>query len=33
MLADGHTKWYKDYNAGEMTFAYTTMTNWINPNP
>jgi prepilin-type N-terminal cleavage/methylation domain-containing protein/prepilin-type processing-associated H-X9-DG protein len=29
MFADGHSKWYKDYNAGEMTFAYTTMTNWI----
>ncbi len=29
MFADGHSKWYKDYNPGEMTFAYTTMTNWI----
>jgi len=29
MFADGHSKWYKGYNAGEMTFAYTTMTNWI----
>ncbi|MGO8839222.1 MAG: prepilin-type N-terminal cleavage/methylation domain-containing protein [Limisphaerales bacterium] len=31
MLADGHSQWYKAYNAGEMTFAYTTMTNWISP--
>jgi prepilin-type N-terminal cleavage/methylation domain-containing protein/prepilin-type processing-associated H-X9-DG protein len=29
MFADGHSKWYKGYNAGEMTFAYTTMTNWM----
>jgi len=29
MFADGHSKWYKGYNASEMTFAYTTMTNWI----
>jgi prepilin-type N-terminal cleavage/methylation domain-containing protein/prepilin-type processing-associated H-X9-DG protein len=29
MFADGHSKWYKGYDAGEMTFAYTTMTNWI----
>jgi prepilin-type N-terminal cleavage/methylation domain-containing protein/prepilin-type processing-associated H-X9-DG protein len=29
MFADGHSKWYKGFNAGEMTFAYTTMTNWI----
>jgi hypothetical protein len=29
MFADGHSKWYKGYNAGEMTFGYTTMTNWI----
>jgi prepilin-type N-terminal cleavage/methylation domain-containing protein/prepilin-type processing-associated H-X9-DG protein len=28
-FADGHSKWYKGYNAGEMTFAYTTMTNWM----
>ena len=28
MFADGHSKWYKGYNAGEMTFGYTTMTNW-----
>jgi prepilin-type processing-associated H-X9-DG protein len=30
MFADGHSKWYKGYNAAEMTFAYGTMTNWIN---
>jgi prepilin-type N-terminal cleavage/methylation domain-containing protein/prepilin-type processing-associated H-X9-DG protein len=29
MFADGHSKWYKTYNPGEMTFAYTTMTNWV----
>jgi prepilin-type N-terminal cleavage/methylation domain-containing protein/prepilin-type processing-associated H-X9-DG protein len=29
MFADGHSKWYKGYNPSEMTFAYTTMTNWI----
>jgi prepilin-type N-terminal cleavage/methylation domain-containing protein/prepilin-type processing-associated H-X9-DG protein len=29
MFADGHSKWYKGFNAGEMTFAYATMTNWI----
>jgi prepilin-type processing-associated H-X9-DG protein len=29
MFADGHSKWYKSFNAGEMTFAYTAMTNWI----
>ncbi|HEX3856990.1 MAG TPA: prepilin-type N-terminal cleavage/methylation domain-containing protein [Verrucomicrobiae bacterium] len=28
MFADGHSKWYKMYNPGEMTFNYTTMTNW-----
>ncbi len=30
MFADGHSKWYKGYQAGEMTFAYNVMTNWIN---
>jgi prepilin-type N-terminal cleavage/methylation domain-containing protein/prepilin-type processing-associated H-X9-DG protein len=30
LFADGHSKWYKGYNASEMTFGYTTMTNWIN---
>jgi len=29
MFADGHSKWYKTYNASEMTFAYNVMTNWI----
>lgn len=29
MFADGHSKWYKGFVTGEMTFAYTTMTNWI----
>ncbi len=29
LFADGHSKWYKGYVTGEMTFAYTTMTNWI----
>ncbi len=29
MFADGHSKWYKGYNPNEMTFAYATMTNWI----
>jgi prepilin-type processing-associated H-X9-DG protein len=28
MFADGHAKWYKGYTAGEMTFAYNTLTNW-----
>jgi prepilin-type N-terminal cleavage/methylation domain-containing protein/prepilin-type processing-associated H-X9-DG protein len=32
MFADGHSKWYKFYNAGEMTFTYGAMTNWINYN-
>lgn len=29
LFADGHVKWYKGFNAGEMTFGYRTMTNWI----
>jgi prepilin-type N-terminal cleavage/methylation domain-containing protein len=29
MFTDGHSQWYKGYNPSEMTFAYTTMTNWI----
>jgi prepilin-type N-terminal cleavage/methylation domain-containing protein len=29
MFADGHTKWYKGYNPAEMTFAFATMTNWM----
>ena len=28
MFADGHAKWYKGYNSGELTFAYAVMTNW-----
>ena len=31
MFADGHSQWYKVYNPSEMTFAYTTMTNWVQP--
>jgi prepilin-type N-terminal cleavage/methylation domain-containing protein/prepilin-type processing-associated H-X9-DG protein len=29
MFADGHSRWYKNYNPAEMTFAYTVMTNWM----
>ncbi len=29
LFADGHSQWYKGYNRGEMTFGYTTMTNWV----
>jgi len=29
LFADGHTKWYKGYHSGDMTFALSTMTNWI----
>jgi prepilin-type N-terminal cleavage/methylation domain-containing protein/prepilin-type processing-associated H-X9-DG protein len=29
LFADGHSKWHEGYVTGEMTFAYTTMTNWI----
>ena len=29
MFADGHAKWYKGFNAGEQTFAYAVMTNWV----
>jgi|SRR5208283_1950009 len=28
MFADGHSKWYKSYDPGEMTFGFTAMTNW-----
>ena len=31
MFADGHSQWYKRYNAGDMTFGYNCMTNWVNP--
>ncbi|HLP75726.1 MAG TPA: type II secretion system protein [Candidatus Paceibacterota bacterium] len=29
MFADGHSRWYKKFDAGEMTFAYAAMTNWV----
>ena len=29
MFADGHAKWYKGFNPGEMTFGYNAMTNWM----
>ena len=29
MFADGHAKWSKGFNAGEMTFGYNVMTNWM----
>jgi prepilin-type N-terminal cleavage/methylation domain-containing protein/prepilin-type processing-associated H-X9-DG protein len=29
LFADGHSKWYKGFNPGEMTFGYNTMTNWM----
>jgi prepilin-type N-terminal cleavage/methylation domain-containing protein/prepilin-type processing-associated H-X9-DG protein len=29
LFADGHAKWYKGFNAGEMTFNYTVITNWM----
>jgi prepilin-type N-terminal cleavage/methylation domain-containing protein len=29
LFSDGHSKWYKTYNANEMTFDYATMTNWM----
>lgn len=29
LFADGHAKWYKGYNPSDMTFSYTTMTNWM----
>ena len=28
LFADGHSKWYKGYNAGEMTFRYDSMHAW-----
>jgi prepilin-type N-terminal cleavage/methylation domain-containing protein/prepilin-type processing-associated H-X9-DG protein len=28
LFADGHSKWYSGYNAGEMTFNYSRMTDW-----
>ncbi|HEY3760274.1 MAG TPA: prepilin-type N-terminal cleavage/methylation domain-containing protein [Verrucomicrobiae bacterium] len=32
LFADGHSKWYKQFNAGDMTFGYNVMTNWMDPN-
>lgn len=29
LFSDGHVKWCKGYNPAEMTFSYTTMTNWM----
>ena len=29
MFADGHAKWSKGFNPGEMTFGYNVMTNWM----
>jgi prepilin-type N-terminal cleavage/methylation domain-containing protein len=29
MFADGHSKWSKAFNPGEMTLGYNSMTNWI----
>ena len=28
LFADGHSKWYKGYNAVDMTFRYDSMTGW-----
>jgi prepilin-type N-terminal cleavage/methylation domain-containing protein/prepilin-type processing-associated H-X9-DG protein len=28
LFADGHSKWYNGYNAGEMTFRYDSMNCW-----
>jgi prepilin-type N-terminal cleavage/methylation domain-containing protein/prepilin-type processing-associated H-X9-DG protein len=28
LFADGHVKWYKGYNANEMTFRYDSMSGW-----
>jgi prepilin-type N-terminal cleavage/methylation domain-containing protein/prepilin-type processing-associated H-X9-DG protein len=29
LFSDGHVKWYKGYNSAEMTFSYSSMTNWM----
>jgi prepilin-type N-terminal cleavage/methylation domain-containing protein/prepilin-type processing-associated H-X9-DG protein len=29
MFADGHSQWYPGFKAGDMTFAYNVMTNWV----
>jgi prepilin-type N-terminal cleavage/methylation domain-containing protein/prepilin-type processing-associated H-X9-DG protein len=31
LFGDGHSKWYKGFDAGEMTFGYDCMTNWMSP--
>ena len=31
MFADGHSRWYKGFNAADLTFGYDCMTNWVNP--
>jgi prepilin-type processing-associated H-X9-DG protein len=28
LFADGHSKWYKGYDAGEMTFRYDSLHGW-----
>ncbi len=29
LFSDGHAHWYKGYNDSEMTFALTSLTNWL----
>ena len=29
MFSDGHSQWFKGYSTDDMTFAYNTMTNWV----
>ena len=29
LFGDGHAKWSKGFNPGEMTFGYNVMTNWM----
>jgi prepilin-type N-terminal cleavage/methylation domain-containing protein/prepilin-type processing-associated H-X9-DG protein len=29
LFADGHAKWFKGFNQGEMTFGYNVMTKWM----
>jgi prepilin-type N-terminal cleavage/methylation domain-containing protein/prepilin-type processing-associated H-X9-DG protein len=31
MFADGHAKWYRFFDPGDMTFGYNVMTNWVDP--
>ncbi len=33
LFNDGHSHWYKTYDANDMTFSYTTMTNWLQGSP